>query len=68
MHDEGWSTPLATLTAETDDCKDYAILKYVALREAGSLRTMLDSPFYATSPSARIMPWLLFVSMAPGPS
>jgi predicted transglutaminase-like cysteine proteinase len=35
MHDTRWNAPLATLTAETGDCKDYAILKYVALREAG---------------------------------
>jgi predicted transglutaminase-like cysteine proteinase len=30
-----WSAPLATLTAGAGDCEDYAILKYVALREAG---------------------------------
>jgi predicted transglutaminase-like cysteine proteinase len=30
-----WSTPLATLSAGAGDCEDYAIVKYVALREAG---------------------------------
>jgi predicted transglutaminase-like cysteine proteinase len=30
-----WSAPLATLTAGAGDCEDYAILKYVALHEAG---------------------------------
>lgn len=31
-----WSPPLATLTAGRGDCEDYAIAKYVALREAGT--------------------------------
>jgi len=30
-----WSAPLATLAAGAGDCEDYAIAKYVALREAG---------------------------------
>jgi len=30
-----WSSPLATLAAGAGDCEDYAIAKYVALREAG---------------------------------
>ena len=30
-----WSTPLATLSAGVGDCEDYAIVKYVALRELG---------------------------------
>lgn len=30
-----WSSPLATLTTSAGDCEDYAIAKYVALREAG---------------------------------
>ncbi len=30
-----WSTPLETLQAGVGDCEDYAILKYLALREAG---------------------------------
>lgn len=30
-----WSTPLMTFTAGAGDCEDYAIAKYVALREAG---------------------------------
>jgi predicted transglutaminase-like cysteine proteinase len=30
-----WSAPLATLRAGVGDCEDYAVLKYVALREAG---------------------------------
>jgi len=30
-----WTSPLVTLTAGAGDCEDYAIAKYVALREAG---------------------------------
>ena len=30
-----WSSPLETLQSHRGDCEDYAILKYVALREAG---------------------------------
>jgi predicted transglutaminase-like cysteine proteinase len=30
-----WSAPLATLSAGAGDCEDYAILKYVALRQVG---------------------------------
>lgn len=30
-----WSSPLATFTTGLGDCEDYAIAKYVALREAG---------------------------------
>jgi predicted transglutaminase-like cysteine proteinase len=30
-----WSTPLATFATTKGDCEDYAIAKYVALREAG---------------------------------
>ncbi len=30
-----WSVPLATLASGRGDCEDYAIAKYVALREAG---------------------------------
>jgi len=30
-----WSSPLETLSAGAGDCEDYAIVKYVALREAG---------------------------------
>jgi predicted transglutaminase-like cysteine proteinase len=33
--DDFWSSPLATLSAEAGDCEDYAIVKYVALQEAG---------------------------------
>src|SRR5262249_39819952 len=33
--DDFWSTPLATLEKGEGDCEDYAILKYLALREAG---------------------------------
>jgi len=36
-----WSSPLATLTAGAGDCEDYAIAKYVALREAGIAETDL---------------------------
>ncbi len=31
-----WSAPLATLAGAAGDCEDYAIAKYVALREAGT--------------------------------
>ena len=34
-----WSAPLATLTSGRGDCEDYAIAKYVALREAGVAET-----------------------------
>jgi predicted transglutaminase-like cysteine proteinase len=30
-----WSAPLATLASEQGDCEDYAIAKFVALRDAG---------------------------------
>ncbi|TDM67713.1 hypothetical protein CEF00_13520, partial [Lactobacillus crispatus] len=30
-----WSAPLATIDSGLGDCEDYAIAKYVALREAG---------------------------------
>jgi len=30
-----WSAPLATFTSGEGDCEDYAVAKYVALREAG---------------------------------
>jgi predicted transglutaminase-like cysteine proteinase len=32
-----WSAPLATLRTGAGDCEDYAIVKYVALRESGIL-------------------------------
>lgn len=32
-----WTSPLATLAAGAGDCEDYAIAKFVALREAGVL-------------------------------
>jgi len=35
--DDYWTAPLATLAAEAGDCEDYAIVKYVALYEAGIL-------------------------------
>jgi predicted transglutaminase-like cysteine proteinase len=33
--DARWSPPLATFATGAGDCKDYAVAKYVALREAG---------------------------------
>jgi len=33
--DDHWSSPFETLQTHRGDCEDYAILKYVALREAG---------------------------------
>jgi len=33
--DDVWATPLMTFTSGAGDCEDYAIAKYVALREAG---------------------------------
>ena len=33
--DDFWSAPLATLDAGAGDCEDYAIVKYIALRESG---------------------------------
>jgi predicted transglutaminase-like cysteine proteinase len=32
---DAWASPLATLAAGQGDCEDYAIAKYLALREAG---------------------------------
>ena len=32
-----WASPLETLNSEAGDCEDYAIVKYVALRELGIL-------------------------------
>ena len=34
-----WSAPFDTLTSGLGDCEDYAIAKYVALTQAGILRT-----------------------------
>jgi len=33
--DDLWATPLMTFSSRSGDCEDYAIAKYVALREAG---------------------------------
>jgi predicted transglutaminase-like cysteine proteinase len=33
--EDRWTAPLATLTTGLGDCEDYAVAKYVALREAG---------------------------------
>ncbi len=33
--EDHWSSPFETLQTRRGDCEDYAILKYVALREAG---------------------------------
>jgi predicted transglutaminase-like cysteine proteinase len=32
---ELWASPLTTFAAGAGDCEDYAIAKYVALRQAG---------------------------------
>ena len=32
---DGWASPLATFASGAGDCEDYAIAKYLALREAG---------------------------------
>ncbi|ARP99346.1 transglutaminase-like cysteine peptidase [Pseudorhodoplanes sinuspersici] len=37
-----WSTPLETLRAGVGDCEDYALLKYLALREAGFAESNLQ--------------------------
>jgi predicted transglutaminase-like cysteine proteinase len=37
--EDRWTSPLATLTSGRGDCEDYAIAKYVALREAGVAET-----------------------------
>ncbi len=34
-HRDAWTSPLAALAAGAGDCKQYAVLKYAALREAG---------------------------------
>jgi predicted transglutaminase-like cysteine proteinase len=33
--DDFWSAPIATLSVGAGDCEDYAIVKYIALRESG---------------------------------
>lgn len=35
--DDVWSAPLATFAAGAGDCEDYAIVKYVVLRQSGTL-------------------------------
>ena len=35
--DDFWSAPIATLSIGAGDCEDYAVAKYVALRESGTL-------------------------------
>ena len=51
-----WSVPLATLASGRGDCEDYAIAKYVALRERALPKTMCGSSSFAILPTARITP------------
>jgi len=51
-----WSSPLATLAAGAGDCEDYAIAKFVALREAAVALKIYDSSSCATLCQARTTP------------
>src|SRR5205807_4873713 len=54
-----WTSPLATLAAGAGDCEDYAIAKYVALREAGLDNEDLRLLIVRVGPlsSQRSRPW-----------
>ena len=58
-----WSAPLVTLSAGAGDCEDYAVVKYVALREAGiaaeDLRFLI---VYHPRRRTQIMQWSLSIS------
>ena len=61
-----WSAPLATFATGKGDCEDYAIAKYVALREAGFPEGDLRWCWFAITPSGRIMPCWPRVSTTAG--
>ena len=61
-----WSAPLATFATGKGDCEDYAIAKYVALREAGFPEGTCGWCWFATVPSGRIMPYWPRVSTTAG--
>jgi transglutaminase-like putative cysteine protease len=61
--EDHWSSPLETLQTHRGDCEDYAIVKYVALRQAGLptadvkiviLRNQFPNEYHAVA-AARVM-------------
>lgn len=49
----GWTSPLETLTAGTGDCKQYAVVKYAALLEAGFAADHVRLVIVRIKPSAK---------------
>ena len=63
-----WSSPLETLQSHRGDCEDYAIVKYVALREAGLsgedvkilvLRNLFPDEYHAVAAARVNGEWLI---------
>lgn len=50
-----WSSPLASFATARGDCEDYAIAKYIALRESGFPATTFAWCLVVTASCARIM-------------
>lgn len=63
-----WNSPFETLLSHRGDCEDYAIVKYVALREAGLssydvkiliLRILFPNEFHAVAAARVNGEWLI---------
>jgi predicted transglutaminase-like cysteine proteinase len=66
--EDHWSSPFETLQTHRGDCEDYAIVKYVALREAGLsnadvkiviLRNLLPNEYHAVAAARVNGEWLI---------
>jgi predicted transglutaminase-like cysteine proteinase len=66
--EDHWSSPLETLQTHRGDCEDYAIVKYVALREAGLsaedvkiviVRNIFPSEYHAVAAARVDGEWLI---------
>jgi predicted transglutaminase-like cysteine proteinase len=66
--EDHWSSPFETLQTRRGDCEDYAIVKYVALREAGLssadvkiviLRNLLPNEYHAVAAARVNGEWLI---------
>jgi predicted transglutaminase-like cysteine proteinase len=57
-----WAAPLDTLSSGAGDCKDYAIVKYVALREAG----IAPDDLRIIKNAGKIMPCSVSISVSNG--
>jgi predicted transglutaminase-like cysteine proteinase len=66
--EDHWSSPLETLQTHRGDCEDYAIVKYVALREAGLsaedvkiviVRNIFPSEYHAVTAARVDGEWLI---------